>query len=98
MSFLPLVRHGGRSQHGLVFSAYCPGHGRRVLLGPHDIVAIHNTTKGVHAYWRCPCGGQGSFLTGRRAATGNGAHTPADQAPESQSGSSTAVAVSAGDD
>lgn len=49
-----------------MFSDHCPKHGRRVLLGPDHIVAIRNLPEGVHVDWRCPCGGRGTYLTGRR--------------------------------
>lgn len=49
-----------------MFADHCPGHGRRVLLGPDDITAIRNRTDGVHLDWRCPCGGRGTYVTGRR--------------------------------
>ncbi len=52
-----------------MFSAHCSSHGRRVLLGPDHITAIRNGPDGIRIEWRCPCGGRGSSLTGRRAAT-----------------------------
>ncbi len=96
MSFLPLVGLGAWSQHGRVFSAHCPVHGRRVLLGPDDIVAVSNDPEGVHVDWRCPCGGRGRLLTGRRAATPcMGLPTDAQKAP-GNGGELTALRGSAG--
>jgi len=51
-----------------MFSAHCPSHGRRVLLGPGHITAIRNGPDGIVVEFRCSCGGRGSYLTGRRSA------------------------------
>ena len=66
MAFLPLADRAGSAQIGPMFSDHCPRHGRRVLLGPDDITAVRNDPEGVHVEWRCPCGGRGSYRTGRR--------------------------------
>ncbi len=50
-----------------MFSDHCPTHRRRVLLGPDHITAIRNGPHGIRVDWRCPCGGRGSFTTGRNA-------------------------------
>jgi hypothetical protein len=49
-----------------MFSAHCPCHGRRVLLGFDHITAIRNGPDGIHLDWRCSCGGRGTLVTGRR--------------------------------
>lgn len=51
-----------------MFAAHCPTSGRRVLLGLGHITAIRNTDDGIRVEYRCTCGGQGSYLTGRRPA------------------------------
>jgi hypothetical protein len=51
-----------------MFSAHCPCHGRRVLLGFDHITAIRNAPDGIHLDWRCSCGGRGTVVTGRRRA------------------------------
>jgi len=68
LSFLPLAVPGSEAHFVNMFSDNCPTHGRRVLLGPDDITAVHNGPDGVRVHWRCPCGGRGSYLTGRRRA------------------------------
>ena len=50
-----------------MFDVVCPGHGRRVLLGPHRIEAVVNTPEGIVVHWRCTCGARGRLLTGAAA-------------------------------
>jgi hypothetical protein len=49
-----------------MFSVYCAGHDDEVLLdeGSFD---LHNTDDGIVVTWSCPCGTDGSFVTGRKA-------------------------------
>lgn len=72
MAFLPLAEGAPRAEIVLMFSDHCPRHRRRVLLGPDDIIAVRNDEDGVHVEWRCPCGGRGSYLTGRRRSPAAG--------------------------
>ena len=51
-----------------MFTAHCPSHGGRVLLGVGHITAIRNGPDGILVEYRCPCGSRGSYLTGRRPA------------------------------
>lgn len=48
-----------------MFDVYCPEHGSRILLFANDIEEIRNTENGVEVHYRCPCGYQGVWLTGR---------------------------------
>jgi hypothetical protein len=48
-----------------MFDVDCPGCEARVLLGPRNITAMDNTDAGIVVRWRCRCGSEGSFLTGR---------------------------------
>ena len=45
---------------GVMFDAYCPGHGGRVHLGPDSIVAFGNAGRGMLVRWTCSCGTFGS--------------------------------------
>ncbi len=42
-----------------MFAVHCPRHGRRVLLGYEDVVAVTNTADGPVVDWRCFCGERG---------------------------------------
>jgi hypothetical protein len=61
-----LARHRPSLDAGDMFHVFCEGHGRDVLLSERD-VRLHNIDPGILVAWRCPCGTEGSFLTGRKA-------------------------------
>jgi lysyl-tRNA synthetase class I len=45
-----------------VFAVWCPRHGRRVLLGPSDIIGIDAASDaGFVIEYRCSCGHEGRF-------------------------------------
>ena len=48
-----------------MFAAYCPRHGKTVLLGLSDIVAVTNTDDDIVVEWECFCGERGHTHTGR---------------------------------
>ncbi|HEX9993446.1 MAG TPA: hypothetical protein VGB14_11005 [Acidimicrobiales bacterium] len=61
-----------------MFSVYCPGHEREVLLSVSNIVGMSNTAEGIEVHWRCRCGAAGTWLTGaRRSRPGTAAATAA---------------------
>ena len=47
-----------------MFAAYCPQHGKTVLLGLSDIVAVSNTDDDIVVEWECFCGERGHTHTG----------------------------------
>lgn len=49
-----------------MFAVFCPGHGRRVLLSAHDIVALRHGPEGMEVHFRCTCGREGVWRTGGR--------------------------------
>ena len=51
-----------------MFDVYCLGHGSRVLLFTRDIENVRNTSEGIEVHFRCFCGYQGVWRTGRRFA------------------------------
>lgn len=53
-----------------MFDVYCPGHGCRILLFPSDIVKIRNTREGIEVNYRCFCGYEGVWHTGRTDSEG----------------------------
>jgi hypothetical protein len=48
-----------------MFTIHCPQHGAEVLLPERRIEALVNTDLGIEVHYRCWCGYEGSFLTGR---------------------------------
>jgi hypothetical protein len=60
-----------------MFDVFCPRHGRLVLLGPRNIVALENTTDGIVLRWRCRCGATGTELLGAPRAVDPGDLGPA---------------------
>ena len=42
-----------------MFTAYCPGHGATVLLGPDNIEGVANRGDAIELRWSCWCGGRG---------------------------------------
>lgn len=48
-----------------MFAPYCPNHGHRVLLFVEDIVAVDATPLGIEVTYRCWCGYEGVWLSGR---------------------------------
>lgn len=48
-----------------MFDVYCPRHGCRVLLFPSDIQNIRNIPEGIEVNYRCFCGCEGIWHTGR---------------------------------
>lgn len=48
-----------------MFSFHCPVHGHPVLLWPRAMTAIENTPDGIHVHFRCSCGFEGVWVTGR---------------------------------
>lgn len=53
-----------------MFDVYCPGHGSRVLMFPSDIEAIRNTREGIEVIYRCFCGYEGVWHSGRARKEG----------------------------
>lgn len=51
-----------------MFDVFCEHHGSRVLLGTSRIQEIRNTEGGIDVSFRCYCGGQGVWHTGRSHA------------------------------
>jgi hypothetical protein len=47
-----------------MFSVYCEGHGHDVLLQPGRF-SLHNVEGRIVVAWRCRCGTEGAFVTGR---------------------------------
>lgn len=70
-----------------MFDAYCPGHGRKVLLFASDIEEIRNVHGVIEVHYRCFCGCRGVLYTGRRldderpAGRGVVPCTPGDASP-----------------
>ncbi len=50
-----------------MFSVHCPRHGAEVLIGTRAITGIDNRRSGMIVRWRCTCGHEGAFITGRAA-------------------------------
>ena len=50
-----------------MFDAYCSRDRARVLLGPRNILSLHNTSDGIVVYVRCHCGHPGVVTFGRHA-------------------------------
>lgn len=48
-----------------MFAPFCPVHGTRVLLFAHNIESMRNTPSGIDVYYRCNCGHNGIWHTGR---------------------------------
>ena len=48
-----------------MFSVHCPRHGTRVLLSERRIEGIDPVDDGLVVRWRCRCGQDGQFHTGR---------------------------------
>jgi hypothetical protein len=48
-----------------MYAAHCPRHGKTVLLGLSDIVAITNTATGPIVEWECYCGWRGRTHSSR---------------------------------
>jgi hypothetical protein len=51
-----------------MFDAYCSKEATRVLLGPRNIIDLHNTSAGIVVYFRCRCGHPGVVLWGPAGA------------------------------
>ena len=51
-----------------MFDAYCTREGARALLGPRNILSLHNTSEGIVVYFRCHCGQPGVSVWGRDRA------------------------------
>lgn len=49
-----------------MFSVFCETLGIEVLLGPHSLLAIHNTPQGPVTVYRCSCGRLGLLARGER--------------------------------
>ncbi len=43
-----------------MFTVYCPGHHRQVLLFPEHIAELVNRIGGIDVRWQCPCGATGT--------------------------------------
>lgn len=50
-----------------MFAPFCPVHGSRVLLFAGNIRAIRNSSDGIEVHYRCTCGHEGVWRTGRSA-------------------------------
>ena len=48
-----------------VFTAYCETHGTPVLLFTHNITGLVNWSDEIDVHFRCPCGYEGVWQTGR---------------------------------
>jgi hypothetical protein len=48
-----------------VFSVDCPRHGRRVLVSNRRILSVNEDATGLVVRYRCWCGDEGEFRTGR---------------------------------
>ncbi len=48
-----------------MFDVFCEHHHSRVLLGTSRIREIRNTADGIDVSFRCYCGGEGVWRTGR---------------------------------
>ncbi|CAN5820546.1 hypothetical protein BH23ACT11_BH23ACT11_31320 [soil metagenome] len=53
-----------------MFDVHCPGHGKRILLFASDIQNIRNTQEGIYLHYRCFCGYEGIWHTGRTKSEG----------------------------
>lgn len=49
-----------------MFSVYCEGHGREILLGPDYIEHVINHDHAIEVQWRCDQGHTGNWLIERR--------------------------------
>jgi hypothetical protein len=52
-----------------MFDAYCPDHGRRVLLPARHIVRLERDAGGTTAHLRCWCGALAVWRSGHRLGT-----------------------------
>lgn len=50
-----------------MFSVFCNGHGRTVLLDELAITGLVNTEHGIELHWHCSCGTDGVELLGALA-------------------------------
>lgn len=50
-----------------MFDVFCEHHNSRVLLGTSRIQEIRNTEGGIDVSYRCYCGSEGTWRTGRRS-------------------------------
>jgi hypothetical protein len=53
-----------------VFDVFCPRHRARVLLSTGNVENLRNTDRGIEVRFRCHCGHRGTWITGRRAVSG----------------------------
>ncbi len=68
VTILPLFKRLRHRHNGLMFAAYCSGHGRRVLLFSEHIEELVNRPDGMELRWRCPCGTGGTTYIHRHDA------------------------------
>jgi hypothetical protein len=51
-----------------MLAPFCPTHGARVLVPPGRILAVFNTSTGIHVAYRCWCDDVGIWKTERKDA------------------------------
>ena len=49
----------------MLFAVFCPSHETKVLMTEYNVTDVHNSPSGIEVHYRCSCGHEGVWETGR---------------------------------